>query len=174
MRLPVIIVNLQGNYNRKIAPFVFDEDTWSNIPANVSVSMAVTDILKIEEVDHVYTMKFRLVLEWWDGRTFKKNSETIIPCMRMISVIFKDGLQTAVLQPEEGAFSKLAFSGRNPGNSPNQSTIVKYREVLNSIPPSPPQTCLQALWLPFLVFSNTENNEATKPTEDTELTITRY
>ena len=64
MRLSVIIVNLQGNYNRKIAPFVFDEDTWSNIPANVSVSMAVTDILKIEEVDHVYTMKFRLVLEW--------------------------------------------------------------------------------------------------------------
>ena len=64
MRLSVIIVNLQGNYNKKIAPFVFDEDTWSNFPANVSVSMAVTDILKIEEVDHVYTMKFRLVLEW--------------------------------------------------------------------------------------------------------------
>ena len=41
-----------------------DESTWSNKPANVSVSMAVTDILKIEEVDHTYTMKFRLVLEW--------------------------------------------------------------------------------------------------------------
>ena len=64
MRLGTIIVNLQGNYNRKIAPFVFDESTWSNKPANVSVSMAVTDILKIEEVDHTYTMKFRLVLEW--------------------------------------------------------------------------------------------------------------
>lgn len=32
---------------------------------------------------------------------------------------------------------------------------------------------MQALWLPFLVFNNTEKNEATKPTEDTELTITR-
>ena len=64
MRLSTIIVNLQGNYNRKIAPFVFDELTWSNKPANVSVSMAVTDILSIEEVDHTYTMKFRLVLEW--------------------------------------------------------------------------------------------------------------
>ena len=64
MSLSTIIVNLQGNYNRKIAPFVFDESTWSNKPANVSVSMAVTDILKIEEVDHTYTMKFRLVLEW--------------------------------------------------------------------------------------------------------------
>ena len=52
-------------------------------------------------------------------------------------MIFKDGLQTAVLQPEEGAFSKLAFSGRNPGNSPNQSTIVKYTEVWKSIPTHP-------------------------------------
>ena len=79
--------------------------------------------------------------------------------MRIISMIFKDGLQIAVLQLEEGTFSELAFTGRNPGNSPNQSTILKY---------------LQALWLPFLVFNNTENNEATKPTEDTELTITRF
>jgi hypothetical protein len=30
------------------------------------------------------------------------------------------------------------------------------------------------LWIPFLVFDNTENNEATKGTEDTEVTITRY
>ena len=105
MRLPVIIVNLQGNYNKKIAPFVFDEDTWSNFPANVSVSMAVTDILKIEEVDHVYTMKFRLVLEWYkDERTM------------MIIRLFKDGLQTAILQSEERTFSELAFSGRDTGD----------------------------------------------------------
>ena len=29
------------------------------------------------------------------------------------------------------------------------------------------------LWIPFLVFTNTENNEATMGTEDTEVTITR-
>ena len=27
--------------------------------------MSVIDILKIEEVDHVYTLKFRLILEWY-------------------------------------------------------------------------------------------------------------
>ena len=30
------------------------------------------------------------------------------------------------------------------------------------------------LWVPFLIFDNTENNEATKGTEDTEVTISRY
>ena len=32
---------------------------------------------------------------------------------------------------------------------------------------------VQRLWIPFLVFDNTEKNEATKGTEDTELTLTR-
>ena len=30
------------------------------------------------------------------------------------------------------------------------------------------------LWIPFLVFTNTEKNEATMGTEDTEVTITRW
>jgi len=81
--------------------------------------MAVTDILKIEEVDHVYTMKFRLVLEWMDYR--------------------------------------LQYYNLKKERSQNSLSLEE----------------IQALWLPFLVFSNTENNEATKPTEDTELTITR-
>ena len=34
------------------------------IPVNINVSMSVIDILKIEEVDHIYVLKFRLVLEW--------------------------------------------------------------------------------------------------------------
>ena len=32
---------------------------------------------------------------------------------------------------------------------------------------------VQRLWIPFLVFVNTEANDATKGTEDTELTLTR-
>ena len=35
------------------------------IPVNINVSMSVLDILKIEEVDHIYILKFRLVLEWY-------------------------------------------------------------------------------------------------------------
>ena len=61
-------------------------------------------------------------------KKIRKNSDTI-PWMKMISMTFKDGLQIAVLQPEEGTFSELAFTGRNPGNSPKQATIVKYKDV---------------------------------------------
>ena len=55
---------LQDNYNKKIAPFSFDKVNNLNIPVNINVSMSIIDIIKIEEVDHVYTLKFRLVLEW--------------------------------------------------------------------------------------------------------------
>ena len=54
----------QSNYNKKIAPFSFDKINNRNIPVNINVSMSVIDIIKIEEVDHVYILKFRLVLEW--------------------------------------------------------------------------------------------------------------
>ena len=58
----------QDNYNKKIAPFNFDKVKNLNIPVNINVSMSVIDFIKIEEVDHVYILKFRLVLEWylWD------------------------------------------------------------------------------------------------------------
>ena len=55
---------LKVNYNKKIAPFSFDRVKNANIPVTINVSMSVIDILKIEEVDHVYTLKFGLVLEW--------------------------------------------------------------------------------------------------------------
>ena len=55
----------QDNYNKKIAPFSFDKVKNVNIPVNINVSMSVIDIIKIEEVDHVYILKFRLVLEWY-------------------------------------------------------------------------------------------------------------
>ena len=55
---------MQDNYNKQIAPFTYDEETMTNIPVNINVSMSITDILKIEEVDHTYTLKFRLLLEW--------------------------------------------------------------------------------------------------------------
>ena len=55
----------QENYNKKIAPFSFDKVNNVNIPVNINVSMSIIDIIKIEEVDHVYILKFRLVLEWY-------------------------------------------------------------------------------------------------------------
>ena len=85
---------MQENYNKKIAPFSFDKINNVNIPVNINVSMSVIDIIKIAEVtsgdddddyyydddgdqldqtqssqllsqvDHTYTLKYRLILEW--------------------------------------------------------------------------------------------------------------
>ena len=46
-----------------------------NIPVNINVSMSVIDIIKIEEVDHVYILKFRLVLEWYSFNIRSVNTE---------------------------------------------------------------------------------------------------
>ena len=54
----------KDNYNKKIAPFSFDRVEKAVIPVNINASFSVIDILKIEEVNHIYTLKFRLVLEW--------------------------------------------------------------------------------------------------------------
>ena len=54
----------KDNYKRKIAPFSYDRENNVNTPVKINVSMSVIDILKIEEVDHIYTLKFRLMLEW--------------------------------------------------------------------------------------------------------------
>ena len=54
----------QGNYNKKVAPFSYDKVAKQTSPVGINVSMSVMDVLKIEEVNHVYTLKFRLLLEW--------------------------------------------------------------------------------------------------------------
>lgn len=75
------------NYNKKIPPFKFDRESKQNIPADVNVSVAIRlfkiwceelkfkilfvfsrDILSIEEINHVFTMKFVMLMEWYDYR----------------------------------------------------------------------------------------------------------
>ena len=110
---------MKDNYNKKIPPFFFDKINNKNIPVNVNASMSVIDIIKIAEVDHTFTLKFRLVLEWYDYR--------------------------------------IKYYNLKRSRSANALAIEE----------------VQKLWIPFLVFDNTENIEATKGTEDTELTLSR-
>ena len=110
---------MKENYNKKIAPFSYDKVNQINIPVNINVSMSIIDILKIEEVEHVYVLKFRLILEWFDFRIKYYNLKT-----------------------------------------ERSANALSLEEV-------------QSLWIPFLVFENTENSEAVEGTKDTELTLTR-
>ena len=110
---------MKSNYNKKIAPFTYDKNKDLNIPGNINVSMSIIDILKIEEVNHIYVLKFRLTLEWTDFR--------------------------------------LKYYNLKKARSSN---ALALEEVLS-------------LWIPFLVFENTEHSEAVEGTKDTELTLTR-
>ena len=59
---------MKENYNKKIAPFVFDYESRTVIPVNVNISMAVMDIVRISEIDLEYVLKFRFLMIWYDYR----------------------------------------------------------------------------------------------------------
>ena len=110
---------MKDNYNKKIAPFGFNYQEQRIIPAVVNISIAVMDMLSIQEVNLVFVLKFRLLMEWYDYR--------------------------------------LKYHNLKKQRSANLLT----REEIDN------------LWIPFVVFGNTENNEATTGGHNTEVTITR-
>ena len=110
---------MKENYNKKISAFRFNEKTKENIPVSVKISMAIKKILKIEEVDHVFSVKFRLVMEWYDHR--------------------------------------LNYYNLKEQRSSNSLSLEE----------------VEKLWIPYVVFENTENSEATQSDPSSEVLITR-
>ena len=76
-------------------------------------------LLKIEEVNHVFSVKFRLVMEWYDHRLNYYNLK-----------------------------------------EQRSSNSLSHEEV-------------EKLWIPYIVFENSEHSEATKSDPDSEVLITR-
>ena len=120
----MILVENQENYNKKIAPFTFDKVNNVNIPVNINVSMSVIDIIKIEEVDHVYILKFRLVLEWY---------------------LFMQFIIIRLCAYKRYDF-RIKYFNLKKTRSQNSLALEDVERI----------------WIPFLVFDNTESNEATK------------
>ena len=56
------------NYNKKVSPFRYDYINDIVIPVDVKISVAIMDILSIQEIELVYVAKFRLLMEWYDYR----------------------------------------------------------------------------------------------------------
>ena len=106
-----------------------------NIPVNINVSMSIIDIIKIEEVDHVYTLKFRLVLEW-----------SVISCSN--TALTKSSNDAERLTEQEiGRYDyRIKYFNLKKTRSQNALALEDVHR----------------LWIPFLVFDNTEKNEATK------------
>ena len=124
----------QENYNKKIAPFSFDKVNNVNIPVNINVSMSIIDIIKIEEVDHVYILKFRLVLEWY--------TQLLSVTGLNLSLVLRAKAKIAVKRYDY----RIKYLNLKKTRSQNALALED----------------VQRLWIPFLVFDNTERNEATK------------
>ena len=59
---------MKDNYNNKIAPFGFDYVNNIFNPVDINISISIMDILSIQEVNLVYDVKFRFMMEWYDYR----------------------------------------------------------------------------------------------------------
>ena len=59
---------IRENYNKKISPFGYDYIQNIVIPVDVKISITIMDILSIQEVNLVYVLKFRFLMEWYDYR----------------------------------------------------------------------------------------------------------
>ena len=110
---------MKENYNQKISPFEYDYINSKVIAANVSISMAIMDVISISEVDLVYVLKFRFLMVWYDYRLKYHN--------------------------------------------------LKEEQSLNTLS----RAEIDNLWIPFVVFSNTEHQESTKGDDESEVTIAR-
>ena len=97
--------------------------------------MSIIDIIKIEEVDHVYTLKFRLVLEW-----------SVISCSNTALTKAKSYTERLTEQVIGRYDYRIKYFNLKKTRSQNALALEDVRR----------------LWIPFLVFDNTEKNEATK------------
>ena len=65
----------EESYNKKVAPFsvsVLDSKP-QVVQANINVSITVMNIIEIREVDHIITLKFSIILEWYEHRAVYHN-----------------------------------------------------------------------------------------------------
>ena len=113
------MLEIDENYSKKIAPFLYDSGKNEISPVAVNISIGLKKILKIEEVQHKFTLKFRLIMEWFDYRITYHNLKTS-----------------------------------------RSSNALAAEEV-------------DKLWIPYVVYENTEFNDGTRATHDSEVTITR-
>ena len=73
------------NYNKKVSPFQYDYLNDIVIPVDVKMSVAIMDILSIQEIEQKYIAKFRLLMEWYDYRynTGRVTFSLIAPLSRL-------------------------------------------------------------------------------------------
>ena len=117
---------MKDNYNKKIAPFTYDSLTQRNTPARVNVSLSILDVTNIREVDHVYSLKFRLTLEWFDYR-IKYNNLKIERSSNTLSMEEVDRLWVPHL-----VFANTAANDGVEGTKKSEVTLTREDDYIRS------------------------------------------
>ena len=107
------------NYNKNIVPFTVNQSTDQFTDVQVNISAKIINILKINEVEQSFQVKFSLVLTWFDYR--------------------------------------LAYHNIKPSRMANSPTLEE----------------VGGLWIPRLIFDNTENNDVISLDDLAKVTISR-
>ena len=59
---------IEKSYNKGTPPFIVEKKSKLMKPAYVNISLSVTDIINIVEVNHEIELKFHILMEWFDQR----------------------------------------------------------------------------------------------------------
>ena len=59
---------MEEGYEKNIAPFTSDRETYEITPVNVSVSIQLEKIIEIAESEHTIEIKFVIIVKWMENR----------------------------------------------------------------------------------------------------------
>ena len=113
------LIVFEENYNKNVPPFSISKDDQSLVPARVTVSTQLENVLAISEFSHTIDLKLGITLEWYENRVLYHN--------------------------------------------------LKMKEALNTLSDME----AASIWIPYIIFKNTDNDEAITIDTMTSVSITR-
>ena len=67
------LIVFEENYNKNVPPFSISTDDQSLVPARVTVSTQLENVLAISEFSHTIDLKLSITLEWYENRVVYYN-----------------------------------------------------------------------------------------------------
>ena len=134
------LIVFEENYNKNVPPFTISNKDQSLVPAKVTVSTQLENVLAISEFSHTIDLKLSISLEWYENRVVYYNLKS------------KEALNIPTK-------SEVPYSKSN-------IFIVHVCLYFNHIQ-------IERVWIPHIIFKNTDTNEAITLETKTKVSITK-
>ena len=70
------LIVFEENYNKNVPPFTISKEDLSLVPARVTVSTQLENVLAISEFSHTIDLKIGITLKWYENRVLYHNLKT--------------------------------------------------------------------------------------------------